>query len=118
MNSSWDAIADVLDRARRRIRDPSRWTQGAMTRIDTNGLERWCALQAIFLETGEDSEAYAFVFEALAYLQRSGDECARVNDREGHEAIIAWLEETARECRRCRKPLEELVLRDEGGRGV
>ncbi|HSM93432.1 MAG TPA: hypothetical protein VLT47_11150 [Anaeromyxobacteraceae bacterium] len=92
------SVADILRRARARIEDPSRWTQGAFAR-DAKGVDMpascasegvcFCAVGAIYAEIGDDMEAV----ELWNLLDRAAADLGfhsapYLNDTADHPAVL------------------------------
>lgn len=112
-----DASTELLKRARRRITDPQRWTQGAEAR-EAGGCPtavwhpeavRWCAIGALAAECCTarltaggrwhvqlDSDRFHLARQRLEAANQ-GAEVPTLNDHQGHGAVLALYDAAIRE---------------------
>jgi hypothetical protein len=96
-----DEVTALLKRARRRISDPQRWTQGFAAR-EADGMPvcpqdddaaSWCAVGSLRVEAllaGDVGRAYNRLYAA------AGKAPEDVNDDEGHAPVLEMFDEAIR----------------------
>lgn len=95
-----DSTRNLLERALNRIADETHWCQDDLA-LDADGRPvppvsdaavKWCAFGALIAEGGEaDSRVAAGTRALIAFERATGSNIAKVNDGDGHAAVMQGL---------------------------
>lgn len=107
------SFIELLQRVRKRIRDPKRWTQNAIARNysgapvwpENQSAVCWCVVGAIVREVYESGERDWYTADKIADIlhhnQMRRSSLIDFNDSHTHEEVLAIIDRAIQEVERC-----------------